>query len=134
MAELKTHRAGLPKSNPDLLIPSDGNERSLCDNDSAWGEIHLKLSQWMQDPASAVDHAAAPPSIRVIQLARLLIPIIQHQGLNAPDGAVADGNGGIAFEWVEGEAFRLIEINKFEKTLMSRFENGKLVSRQAMIV
>ena len=110
------------------VSPFNDNSSSL-----AWGEIDSKLDEWMRDPASAVDDGAVPPSKMVIRAARSLIVVMRHQGVEVPDMAVADGNGGIAFEWSAGSMFKLLEVNCFGEATCSDFQNAKLTSRRMVV-
>jgi hypothetical protein len=88
------------------------------------------LIEWGKDPESLRDGDIVPPTKEAIQRACDVALRFRDLGLSAPTRVVTDGEGGVAFERLDGDCAVTIEIQSDGTVEIRVFDRSVLVLRQ----
>lgn len=72
--------------------------------------IEQKLLVWSRDPQQLRDEGIEAPSLQILRTAIRLSVVLRDDGYPPPDSVVPDANGGIVFEYGNGEESEAIHV------------------------
>ena len=100
-------------------------------NKNGWQKfIDETLVEWGRNPAVLDDEEFQPPSARVIDLACEVATSLRDGGEVPPTRVVADGEGGVSFERVDGQTSVSLNIHPDATIEMLTFDDCRLRSRR----
>ncbi len=103
-------------------------------NRAGWNKvIDEYLVEWGMDPAALEDEDFHPPSLRMIDLACAIALYLRDQGEAPPMRVVPDGNGGISFEFRDGDLFASLNVHPDESIEILVFEDCQLRERRRLL-
>lgn len=98
---------------------------------AAWQRwLDETLSNWLRDPSRIADEGIEPPSETVLRLAADLAAKLRDEGRSPPTSVVCDPNGGVVFEWRDGDAAEVCHVWDDGSVEFMRFEGTRLVERR----
>lgn len=110
---------------PEVTAPDQADEwKALEDRIAAWAPANGE-----PDARTDEDGYLLPSGITVA-LALQIAARLRESGVVAPVWLVQDGNGGIDFEWKNGDRAETLSINALGETELLEFENSKLIGRK----
>lgn len=110
------------------------NEKEQADRTrKAWSKfIDGNLVEWGRNPSALEDEDFFPPGRDVIKLACEWALYFRDEGCAPPTMVVPDGEGGISFERVDGEASESLNIYADQTVELLVFNNCRLCGRHRL--
>jgi hypothetical protein len=106
------------------------NRSELEKNRIAWQEIiDRKLIDWGRSPGVIDEDGIVSPSI--ISVTEAIELVTNNYKCPAPMRVVCNADGGIVFEWRDGQLFETIEIYEDGSKEYCLFDNSRLQHREA---
>jgi len=100
-------------------------------NRAMWDRmIDSTLIEWVRGTAAMEDDGFVPPTPEVISRACEVAMALRDQGWVAPTRIVPDGEGGIAFEHIDGDSSVSLSIHADESVEILTFEDCRLSGRR----
>ncbi len=110
-------------NDPELLSSEMDNDRLVWDR-----IINCQLIDWATRPEE-FDDEIDPPSDDSISTGCEVVRYLRNNKMPAPSRVVPTGDGGIAFEIVEGNNSTTIEIDEYGEIEIMEFHHSRLVNR-----
>ena len=100
----------------------------------AWQKlIDHTLVEWGKDASSLEDEEFVPPSLEVVDLACEIAMGLRDDGAEPPTRVVPDGEGGIAFERVEGAFSESLNVYADRAVEFLGFDDCRLICRRRLM-
>lgn len=108
--------------------------RDADDQALKWKSVEERIAAWAPatcEPDERVDEDGYRlPGRNAVALALEIAARLCTGGATSPQWVVSDGNGGIDFEWRDGDRAETLSINARCEMELMEFENSKLVARR----
>ncbi|MDA0838830.1 MAG: hypothetical protein O3B01_15980 [Planctomycetota bacterium] len=102
---------------------------SRDDREQRWQVLIDVLTDWAMHPEELDEDGLEPPTQDVIQRAAWLACNLCEAGVRPPTRIVPNGDGGLAFESLQGDEFEALEIQNDLSVEFTFFKNSALKQR-----
>jgi hypothetical protein len=103
-------------------------------NARAWGQIiDYRLIEWGKSRHLEEEEGIEPLSAGALEVATTIARTLQRSAMLPPSRVVRTGDGGIAFEWEQGDGSYTLKIGRDNAVEGRVFNGGRLTSRQHII-
>ena len=100
----------------------------------AWDSvIDRYLVEWGRDASALEDEDFVPPGLEVVKLACEVAMEFRDEGLPPPIRVVPDGEGGLAFERVDGKVSESLNIYADQTIELLTFDDCRLSARHRLM-
>jgi hypothetical protein len=108
--------------------------RNADEQANQWKSLRERIAAWApadSEPDERIDEDGyRMPARGTVSLALQIVARLGEGWVTAPGWVVQDGNGGIDFEWKDGDRAETLSINAQGQMELMKFERSKLVSRK----